>query len=325
MREFWNNLEVKKYLFFDIFDIDGIVEEFGECKNDYEIKRNYYIIDSGNVLNKGGVIDITRDEYDKFIIIPTELINRYYDMDYEEFIETFLFDRFEKKLNNEIVPNSQSNFISLVNETFFTFNFEAQAKMFLRELISLLSRFSIILKEKDRKIQYYDKNSIQEIVTDIYSESYLDTIQKIKANYKSVFPEIENNFNLNFELESVNFLFANENRQGYSFRYKEINELIAENKHWFKVGILFAKGEIQKLRKENPKISFAKIAEHFNNKNYEVYIKATNNNYTKTNPDKNIYINFDKMDLILKHCKLNDIAVCDDFDLKYKALAEKQY
>lgn len=98
-----------------------------------------------------------------------------------------------------------------------------------------------------------------------------------------------------------------------------------EKKLWFQVGFLFAKGDIQEFKKKNDGISFNKIAEHFGNLSYETYIKATIQNYTSSNGDKNIYANLNKMNCIVNHCKSNDIKLCDEFSSKHQELLEKQY
>lgn len=89
---------------------------------------------------------------------------------------------------------------------------------------------------------------------------------------------------------------------------------------WLSLGILFAEGKIQELIKNNPSLSFKKIALHFENKSYDTYLKATINNYTRSNKDKNIYIDIVKMEKIISHCKSNKIKICDAFMDKYNLL-----
>jgi hypothetical protein len=84
------------------------------------------------------------------------------------------------------------------------------------------------------------------------------------------------------------------------------------NKIWFKVGLLFATGEMQKLLKE-PKANPTNIAEKLNNKGYNKYILATSQNYKETNTDKNIYAHSDKLQKIYTHCKENNISMVEDF------------
>lgn len=90
--------------------------------------------------------------------------------------------------------------------------------------------------------------------------------------------------------------------------------------HWFKVGLLFAKGDMDKYRRENNTIiegyTFPKIAEEVGlDKFSRPYINATFNNYNKSNSnsDKNVYNDRDKMLSIIEHCKSEGIEVTSDF------------
>ncbi len=319
INDFWKNPKVAEYLFYDTVGIDRIVEKYGECTNDYEIKIEYMIVDISLQLKKDIIIDITREEYDDFIEVPQRNVNRWHSIEYDDFKDVFSNNLFTEDLRLHIVPNTQSDFILLVNETFYNFNFESQAKIFFRELISYLTRCKHLLNQNDAIFQ---KNPIQEIVSNIYSENYLDTIQKIKNNYKLIFPEIENNFGIDLEIQETYSVYGKMNK------FQELNEIkkeIDESRIWFKVGLLLAKGEIQKFILDNPNISFPKIAKHFKNESYEVYIKSTLQNYTTSNTDKNIYLHIHKMDSIIKYCNSNKIEICNDFKLKYKVQSEKQY
>lgn len=64
---------------------------------------------------------------------------------------------------------------------------------------------------------------------------------------------------------------------------------------WFNVGLLFAMGEIEDLKRkfENNASKMAKFLKH---PNYEKYILATLNDYKTTNKDKNIYASKSKME-----------------------------
>ncbi len=89
---------------------------------------------------------------------------------------------------------------------------------------------------------------------------------------------------------------------------------------WFKVGLLFAKGELNKYYNDN-KIGFKsvysapKVAEELGNEKYDKNILATVNNYPKENSNaaKNIYNSKDKMDKIIKHCYDNNVVIDEYF------------
>lgn len=91
----------------------------------------------------------------------------------------------------------------------------------------------------------------------------------------------------------------------------------------FKVGLLFAKGEVNKYFTVNSKnktvmnngFTAPKIARELGNESYNKYILATINNYTPDNPNgrKNIFNSFDMMSKIIAHCESENITVDDYF------------
>lgn len=97
-------------------------------------------------------------------------------------------------------------------------------------------------------------------------------------------------------------------------RYPKPENKVKNNqeKIWFKVGLLFANGKMDELL-EYFNDSVTKTAEHLEKPNYNKYILATKNNYTKTNSDKNIYSKRSKMIEIINYCKKNNIVVTEDF------------
>jgi hypothetical protein len=92
-----------------------------------------------------------------------------------------------------------------------------------------------------------------------------------------------------------------------------------KNQNLFKVGLLFAKGEMNKYFKVNSKnktvmnyeFSAPKIAKELGNNSYNKYILSSINNYTtdKENGNKNIFNSFDMMTKIISHCEVNNIPV----------------
>lgn len=91
----------------------------------------------------------------------------------------------------------------------------------------------------------------------------------------------------------------------------------------FKVGLLFASGKMEKYYSINnknktifkDKYTAPKIANEIGFSNYNKYILATINNYSKekSNGNKNIFNSLDKMTKIIEHCKENDIEVTPYF------------
>jgi hypothetical protein len=85
---------------------------------------------------------------------------------------------------------------------------------------------------------------------------------------------------------------------------------------WFKVGLLFATGKMEKYYDEkklsiHKNYSAPRIASELGNDGYSKYILATINGYKIGN--KNIYNSFDKMQKIIKHCEGEKIKVIKSF------------
>lgn len=85
-----------------------------------------------------------------------------------------------------------------------------------------------------------------------------------------------------------------------------------KDKIWFKVGLLFATGEMKQLAKDLDN-NATQIAESLEEPGFNKYILATLNDYQKSNKDKNIYASRMKMQLIIDHCRENDIEIDMDF------------
>ncbi|MGO3812988.1 hypothetical protein [Mesonia sp.] len=84
---------------------------------------------------------------------------------------------------------------------------------------------------------------------------------------------------------------------------------------WFKVGLLFANGKMEKYYSDNgkamsSKYTAGKIADEVNLPKGEKYILGTLQGYKS---DKNIYNNRDKMISIIEHCENADIEVHKSF------------
>ncbi|HXH18882.1 MAG TPA: hypothetical protein VNJ07_07330, partial [Chitinophagales bacterium] len=95
---------------------------------------------------------------------------------------------------------------------------------------------------------------------------------------------------------------------------KQKNRADYTKTNWFKIGLKFANGEMDKLlEKHNP----TQVAKNLGNENgYRPFISATLGK-TKGN---NIYASRDKMEKIQAYCQENNIATTPHFNAAYKRL-----
>ena len=113
--------------------------------------------------------------------------------------------------------------------------------------------------------------------------------------------------------EKISFITVSEAKQNF------------QNTTWFKVGLLFAKGEVQELYEK-----YKSERGHFKKITLELGFKATDRPYfsetinNSTDGNKNIYSDLSKMKKIHYHCKKNEILICEDFDKNFNALQTKQ-
>ncbi len=106
-------------------------------------------------------------------------------------------------------------------------------------------------------------------------------------------------------------------------KQSKIVEDLDENKIWFKVGLLFASGKMEKYYKVNDNgatvfredYTSPKIAKDLGKEGYNKYILATIQNYpvTNRNADKNIFNSKDRMKKIVDYCKHHKIDVLPYF------------
>jgi hypothetical protein len=93
----------------------------------------------------------------------------------------------------------------------------------------------------------------------------------------------------------------------------------------FKVGLLFASGEIYKLCDEY-KNNASAIARALDNESYRPYITQTLSHNEKkygSKDDKNIFLRLGLMSEIINHCKENGIAIHERFMTNYNTLQSK--
>ncbi|MXO06167.1 hypothetical protein [Flavobacterium sp. HBTb2-11-1] len=239
MREFWKKEAVKNYLVQDLFDVDEIVRRLGGCPNneDYKIIRRYYCIEFIGGEEQFEILDTTKEEFEAHKDDDNTEIDYRTELNYSDFLDKFWFDTFEEALFGYAEPNEQLDFISCVKDTFFELKFEGQAKMFLKNVIDglneLYTELNYLLKNKNT-VYSVGINKIQEVVINHYSESYLNTQNKIINIYKFIYPEIEQEF---ANVKTINTKLTRE---------EILKKLIGDNKKL----TLFEKYE-QKLKKNN--------------------------------------------------------------------------
>lgn len=85
-----------------------------------------------------------------------------------------------------------------------------------------------------------------------------------------------------------------------------------KNENWFKIGLLFATGEMDKLRKDFDGVS-TKIAKHLGNeKGYRPYISESLG-VKSTISKKSVFSDRKKMEKIILHCEISNIPVIQHF------------
>jgi hypothetical protein len=307
MKDFWKNPTVTNYLVQDIFDVDEIIRRLGGCPNDddYKIVRSYYYWEwQGN--EDWIAIPTTKEDYEKYK--DNDEFEYRTELNYDDFLDKFWFDTFQQSLYEYAEPNEQLDFITYVNDTFFTLSFEGQAKMFLRNVVNGLEELSNGLKLFLGNKYYGIKiNNIQEIVINEYSRSYLNTKNKIIQHYKLIYPEIENGFSKNSNLSEI---------KSIPIRTKKPKDRI-----WYEVGKLIAIGEIEFKQKKNIGIeiyyknikyeSGTSLADELSNQlnlkssSLKSYINDTINGNMDTNR-KNIFNTLAKAKELILYCKENN-------------------
>jgi hypothetical protein len=106
---------------------------------------------------------------------------------------------------------------------------------------------------------------------------------------------------------------------------KERNEIM-QNRIWFKVGLLFANGEMDALlinHKQGTNSNYTAIAKELGNKSFRPFISES---YSDINDsDKNIFSNEKKIIFIEEYCKRHNIPVVDSFKNRRILVGTKQY
>ena len=87
-----------------------------------------------------------------------------------------------------------------------------------------------------------------------------------------------------------------------------------KNKYWFKIGLLFANGEMDKLLLKH-NTNFTAIAKELGNKNYRPYISESQSKSNEN--DKNIFSDNSKLKEIADYCVEQKITICPSFESYY--------
>lgn len=102
---------------------------------------------------------------------------------------------------------------------------------------------------------------------------------------------------------------TNRSAAAESLKYEVIQKRL-----WFKIGLLFANGEMDNLIKKHKAGTMTNctaIALELGNRSFRPYISETINNINSS--DKNIFASSEKMDLIMKYCEMKGIRVVESF------------
>lgn len=155
--------------------------------------------------------------------------------------------------------------------------------------------------EKDYK-KYLEK------IDDLFDSYTVNEKSILSRNYVRLLKNLKNPTFLESDL--VDYLTQGDNL------LDKMDELEQEiNLPWFKVGLLFASGEIKNYSLKT--MSASEIAKANNVPGGEKYILGTVNSY-KT--DKDIYYSEKKMRLLFEYCKTNNLPIDNEFSDKLKAL-----
>lgn len=148
---------------------------------------------------------------------------------------------------------------------------------------------------------------VLELQKPIYSQLMFSEVQPKPTEFKKNLNNIIDK-RIKFLNETLNFLEAETVKPDEVYKTQLL----------FKVGLLFAKGEMNKYFTVNSKgervmnngFSAPRIAKELGNDSYNKYILASINNYTDgENGNKNIFNSLNMMKRIITHCEAENIAV----------------
>lgn len=117
----------------------------------------------------------------------------------------------------------------------------------------------------------------------------------------------------------LNYLKNKQEVQAVQIAEIKNDKHLTEN--WFKVGLLFATGEMETLLKKHNN-NFTQTAKELGNQSgFRPFISETKSNTNKTN--KNIYSEIKKLIIIREYCKVNNIEICNDFESEFDKVQSK--
>lgn len=151
------------------------------------------------------------------------------------------------------------------------------------------------------------------------SWNYMNAFKPYEEKYIKVNFNSEVSKNINYVLDFIEFEIEQLKLNPIKFKTlqpKDGTQKDYTKNIWFKVGLLFANGEMAKLIEQysiNGTANGTKIAEHLGNKSYKGFINETISNNLKNITDKNIFSNQKKLLKIKKYCDENNIVMVDSF------------
>ncbi len=181
-------------------------------------------------------------------------------------------------------------------------------------LTNLLNSYGIDADNLDYNKNTKLKKLLSTSFKSISGEENLIKFKDLNREYYEYLLDIESNIILDY----VNTLIRG------AIPKDQTSDEADKEKVWFKVGLLFADGQVQELygKYKFDKGHFTKIALELGFKSTDrPYFSETINNMT--NNAKNIYRNFTKMKKIHDYCIMNKILICEDFDNIFNDLKAK--
>ncbi|KZS40435.1 hypothetical protein AWE51_05650 [Aquimarina aggregata] len=164
-------------------------------------------------------------------------------------------------------------------------------------------------------------------------DSKCDFLQELMDKITEANNDMNNNYDINelaeeseSKLKGLRSFFEVEMQK--LFHKTEKNEKSDEDMLWFKVGLCFAQGIMEKYKSNgvmNSNWTAPKIAKDLNLPKCEKYFLGTLNNYDSSSPNasKNIFNNLAKIEKIIKHCDDNKISISPSFMVRYNEMKQK--
>ncbi len=185
MKDFWENNNVKDFLFSDIFGVDEVIRKLGnylpEEQKEFKIQRRYFtVIQTGE--NSSIEEDISKEEYEE----NKESSNCFTKLNYEDFEEKFLLNDFLNFLHNNVFVSETAEQDGFFNFTTNYINSSPniiQSKIRLRSILQILKGCSSELNSLKNSIEL---NDIQKQVIIAYSKQYLTFRESLLNYYKDI-------------------------------------------------------------------------------------------------------------------------------------------